>query len=133
MLILHCITIYSQNIAFYASFFNATYTCDNPLVLNSTVTIYLDEDIIIDQCIPIIAGPLLTSTDQLIFTSFDNHKLIIKANTVVNFNDFLPDQQNIVFTGNAIFLVEKGVYLIFDENKLIATQNAHIFFVKSSN
>ena len=100
--------------------------------MNGTVTIYLDEDIIIDQCIPIIAGPLLTSTDKLIFTSFDKHKLIIKANTVISLHDFLPNQQDIIFTGNAIFLVEEGTYLIFDENRLIATQNAHIFFVKSS-
>lgn len=133
ILMVHTIALYSESTALYASFFNNAYTCDNPLVLNGTVTIYLDEDIIIDQCIPIIAGPLLGSSDQLIFTSVDNHKLIIKTKTVINFGDFLPDHQAIVFTGNALFLVEEDVYLIFDENRLLATQNAHIFFVKSSS
>lgn len=133
ILMVHTIALHSESTALYASFFNNTYSCDNPLILNGTVTIYLDQDIIIDQCIPIIAGPLLGSSDQLIFTSVDNHKLIIKTKTVINFGDFLPDHQAIVFTGNALFLVEEDVYLIFDENRLLATQNAHIFFVKSSS
>jgi hypothetical protein len=102
------------------------------LILNGTVTIYLDEDIVIDQCIPFVAGPLLSSSDQLIFTSFDNHKLIIKTKTVFNLNDFLPNQQDIIFKGTAMFVVEEGSFIIFGQHRLIATENAHIFFVKSS-
>lgn len=123
--------LYGENRALYASFFNATYNCNNPLILNGTVTIYLDENIIIDQCVPFVAGPLLTSADQLIFTSQDNHSVIVQSNTVVDFGTFLPQQQTIMFTGNARLIVEKGAYLIFDQNTLLAEQNAHIFFVKS--
>ena len=75
---------------------------------------------------------MLSPSDQLIFTSFDNHKLIIKTKTVLTLNDFLPNQQDIIFKGTAMFIVEEGSSIIFGQNKLIATQNARIFFVKSS-
>lgn len=124
-------TLTAQNSSLYASFFNATYSCSNPLILNGTVTIYLDEDIIFNGCVPFVAGPLLEPTDKLIFTSPNNHKVIIKANTTVNVGTFLPQQQSIIFTGNAELKIEKGAYIIFANNRLIAQENAHIFFVES--
>lgn len=124
--------LHAENIALYASVFNATYNCNNPLVLNRTVTLYLNEDIVINECIPFIAGPLLQPEDKLIFTSSDNHKVIIKANTVVDFATFLPQGQEVIIAGNAHLIIEKGAYLIFSNNTLTAKQNGYIHFIEST-
>lgn len=124
--------LYAENISLYASFFNATYSCNNPLVLNGNVTIYLDEDIVINGCIPFVAGPLLQPEDQLIFTSQNNHNIIIKANTIVEFATFLPQSQSVIITGNARLIIEKGAHLIFNNNILTAKQNGYIHFIESS-
>ncbi|RTL03584.1 hypothetical protein EKK58_12690 [Candidatus Dependentiae bacterium] len=124
--------LHAENTALYASFFNATYNCSNPLVLNGTVTVYLDEDININGCLPFVAGPLLSPTDQLIFTSTNNCRVVITSNTIVDFATFLTQGQTVIITGNGQLIVEKGAYLIFNNNTLLAKKNGRIIFIESS-
>jgi hypothetical protein len=119
--------------AFYASEFNATYNCANPLTITESTFIRLDTDIIIDGCLPFTADPLLNSQATLTFTSTASYRVIIKASTIFNIPSFLSGGQTIIFSGNAQLIIETGSKIIYGNNSLKAIDNAQIIYTTSTS
>src|SRR5436305_13555578 len=85
--------MYAAVVAITASQFNQLYSCQNPFTLTTTTIVILDEDIVINQCFPFVAGGGFAPTDTLTFTSTVDNILIILPQTVIDTLIFLIEGQ----------------------------------------
>jgi hypothetical protein len=118
-----------------ASTFNQTYSCHTPLIIEDSITIVLDEDILIsgdDVCTPIVASPFLNLRGTITFVSTHNHAVVIGAGTVWDLRSFSRATQAIIFSGNATLIMNPGGGIALNQAKFLFTQNSVWTFIPAT-
>lgn len=115
----------SLAVALYASQFNQTVVCGNPLILDTSSLLFLDQDIIIDQDCQLfeLAGSFL-STDTLTIDSRSGFSIIIM--TDCDFGNVFFQGHQIILKGNTQLVIIPGVSVRSDNTVIVCTQNARI-------
>lgn len=117
-----------SQVDYYSSTINQNYTCNNPLILNDTTVIHMDEDIIFDGCLPFVAGPSFNSSHSLIFYSTHERQCIVTSYSTIDLRNICVNGQQIILKGNMQWIFKQGSQLIFNENNFVITEHAKLIF-----
>ena len=112
-------------IALYASEFNQTVSCGNPLVLDTTSLLFLDQDIVINQdCQLFQLANTFSSTDTLTIKSLQGFAIIITVDC--DFGNLFFQGHQIIFQGNARLVIMPGVSLMSEDSVIVCEDDARI-------
>lgn len=112
-------------IALYASAFNQTISCGNPLILDTTSLLFLDQDIIINQdCQLFQLANTFSSTDTLTIKSLQGFAIIITVDC--DFGNLFFQGHQIIFQGNARLVIMPGVSLMSEDSVIVCEDDARI-------
>jgi hypothetical protein len=112
-------------VAINASQFNQTVSCGNPLVLDSSSLLFLDEDIIINQdCQLFELANSFSSTDTLTITSLEGFSIIITVDS--DFGNLFFQGHQIILQGNAQLVIMPGVSIMSEDSVIVCEENARI-------
>ena len=112
-LLLLCCVNRSFSKALYASAFNQSISCDHPLVLDESTTIFFDEDIILSDCLFAPTASFLPD-DTLTFVSRKRCYCIISAD--FDWQSVLPQGQKLIIRGAGVLGILPGCAVRLDNS-----------------
>lgn len=114
--------------AIYASEFEATVSCETPLMLTESTLIFLNQDLHIDPTCQLIApAESFLSSDTLTINSNASYSLIIASD--IDWGSLLPNGQRLIIKGNVTVVVMPHVAMRLRDTHIELYDNARIVWL----
>jgi len=101
------------------------------IIANGNGTLYINEDIFVNNVCSILKGPGFAEGDKLTITSVVPREIRVKPTAVLDFRSFTDPLDFIEFSGDIRLVMEPGSMLLMGGERVQFTDNAQVIFEPS--